>query len=258
MKAKITIMKARPAITDEEIRGHMNFDRLLELQKQPAVPRKFPNKYLLIAGLVVVVGIFSWIIVDRERSAHQEFIALPADKQQPSPVQNPVTNPDTVRISPPLNESKEGDSRKQKIDHAEQTQPVRQKKNESPNVTNEKEKIESEAIDDKPGDLVYIQAEPVNGYPNLYDYFNRELRYPEEAMKDSLQGEVIAVFTINNDGKPEKIVIENSLGPLFDKEVVRLITNMPPWKPATYNNKPRASKMSLPLTFQIKKITLQK
>ncbi|HEY0653411.1 MAG TPA: energy transducer TonB, partial [Chryseosolibacter sp.] len=104
---------------------------------------------------------------------------------------------------------------------------------------------------------VYVQASPVNGYPHLYAYFSRELKYPEEAKKDSIGGEVIAVFTISADGSPEKIVIEYSLGPAFDREVIRLITNMPPWSPATYNEKPVASKMSLPLTFQIKKITSQ-
>jgi hypothetical protein len=170
MKAKITIMKTRPEITDEEIRGHMDFYRLLELHKQSAVPPKFSNKYLVIVGLVVVVGVFSWIIVDRTHSAYKRFNTLPADEQQPASAENPVVNPDSEQVSPPLNESKEGDLRKQKNDHTE-PQPSRQEKVESRTVddgANEKEKIESAAIDEKPGDLVYIQAEPVNGYPNLY------------------------------------------------------------------------------------------
>jgi protein TonB len=101
---------------------------------------------------------------------------------------------------------------------------------------------------------VFIQAEPVAGYPALYEYFMRELKYPAEAVADSVQGVVSVMFTINAQGKPEKIQVEQSLSPALDREAMRVIANMPAWKPATYNQKPMPSRISLPLTFQIKKI----
>ena len=123
-----------------------------------------------------------------------------------------------------------------------------------------KEKIESEVpqIVDKANELslkvAFVQAEPVNGYPDLYAYFDRELKYPQEALKDSLQGVVTVIFTVSLQGEPEGIRIENSLCEPFDREVFRVLGNMPLWAPATYNGKPVESKVSLTLTFHYKKV----
>jgi TonB family protein len=99
---------------------------------------------------------------------------------------------------------------------------------------------------------MYRQAEPVDGYASLYEYFSSSLVYPVDAPSDSIQGVLTVTFTINAEGKPESISIHNSLGKAFEREAIRLIQEMPEWKPAQLNNKPVPSKMSLPLTFQIK------
>jgi periplasmic protein TonB len=264
MKLKIKIMKTRPEMTDDEIRAYMNFDRLLEMQKKASVHRNFfDTRYLLILLIGVGIGIFSWIkIVDTNDAPVQEPVAK-AEKKNDQVLHNnthiPIIDSTSKQTSSEVLTKDETpksqnsiQKQKQHTAHTDVEQPV-------PNDTLENNIHEVQSDREKPtATLIYVQAAPVHGYPNLYEYFNRELKYPQDAMKDSIQGEVIAVFTINAHGLAEKILIENSLGPLFDREVVRLIANMPPWKPATYNNKPVASKMSLPLTFQIKKIPSQK
>jgi TonB family protein len=100
----------------------------------------------------------------------------------------------------------------------------------------------------------YFQAEPLMGYSDLYEYFNANLVYPVEALKDSIQGVQTVSFVINTKGKPEQIEVIKSLGQPFEKECLRLIENMPEWKPATLNGKPVNSKISIPLTFQIQKL----
>ena len=103
-----------------------------------------------------------------------------------------------------------------------------------------------------------MQAEPADGYSALYAYFNSNLVYPSEALKDSIQGVETVSFVINTDGKPEKITIRQSLGEPFEKEARRLIENMPLWKPATLNGKAVPSQMSVPLTFQIQKVNVNR
>ncbi|MFM8912760.1 MAG: energy transducer TonB, partial [Flammeovirgaceae bacterium] len=97
----------------------------------------------------------------------------------------------------------------------------------------------------------YIGAEPVEGFPALYAYFDRELKYPLQALSDSIQGVESVAFIIDKSGKPGKIEIQQSLGAAFDHEVIRLLQNMPPWKPATLNGEPVMSKQSVPFTFKI-------
>ena len=73
-------------------------------------------------------------------------------------------------------------------------------------------------------------------------------------MKDSVQGIETVSFTIDQRGTPTLITITQSLGPLFDQEAIRVIREMPAWKPATLNGRPVASQLSVPLTFELKRI----
>lgn len=236
MKSKLKIMKAKPEITDDEIRAYMNFDTLLS-QTNQTIRLKKRNRILLgtLAGVVVITGI--WF-----------FLQL-KEKSQPSTATEQKSNSSTKII--PQNKIADSLSA-QPTENKNQDQPVKTLKKSVPDnqVERKKPSVKEDAPQHEP---VYILAEPVDGYPALYDYFSRALLYPAEAVKDSVHGVVTVVFSINTAGKPEKIYIENSLGPLFDREAIRVIENMPLWKPASYNNKPVTSKMSLPLTFQLKK-----
>ncbi len=120
-------------------------------------------------------------------------------------------------------------------------------------TTKKENKIASPKVETVVTTQQYLAAEPVDGYPSLYAYFDRELKYPFQSVKDSIQGIESVAFTIGIDGTPIKIEIQQSLGPNFDQEVKRLIESMPLWKPATMNEKPVVSKISVPFTFRVKK-----
>jgi TonB family protein len=94
----------------------------------------------------------------------------------------------------------------------------------------------------------------VQGYDHLYKYFTDNLRYPPEALKDSIQGVLTVSFTINSQGLPERISVTNSFGDAFEKEATRLIEGMPDWKPAMLDGAPVKSKITLPLTFRYRRI----
>lgn len=98
---------------------------------------------------------------------------------------------------------------------------------------------------------VYVPAEPVAGFPELYAYLEKELQYPAAEKSKGITGTVTVAFEINELGKPENLTILNSLGVEFDSAIVQLFENMPAWKPATLNGKPVSSKASLPLHFEI-------
>jgi TonB family protein len=258
MNKKIKIMKTKPEVTEEEIRSYMDFDRLLETHRQRPGSLKPPTQNIIwLISAVMLLGALTLVVIVRSDSentatvnqkSNDEIARSSKDSIKASIPEKPnapvAVDSVTLKQSPLLKSEGKRSTDKNK---------VTQKESELKDGTVQDTFAKSQAI--KP---VYVQAEPVDGYPNLYRYFSSELRYPQEAIKDSIRGEVIAVFSINMHGVPEKISIEQSLGPVFDQEVIRLITNMPAWKPATYNDKPVASKMSLPLTFQIKKITSQK
>lgn len=68
----------------------------------------------------------------------------------------------------------------------------------------------------------------------LRDLINNSINYPEEALKDSLEGKVYVSFTITKTGKVENPYIARGIHPLLDKEAIRVISLLPDWKPGAY------------------------
>lgn len=236
MKQKIKIMKHKPELSDDEIRSYMDFDGLIAKKKM--VEGNPVNFYWAkrVVPVVAITTIAVWFFF----------------YQDSAPTQQPITEsaqvrPDDLRDqeSPVvIYDASEEDKLLQK--NSETSNPVNkgQQKLKEPNKLKEIVPIEGE----------YIQAEPLEGYDALYTYFSSQLVYPEEALKDSVQGVQTISFLVNADGKPEDIQVKQSLGEPFEKEARRLIENMPAWKPATLKGKPVSSRVSLPLTFQIEKV----
>ena len=97
----------------------------------------------------------------------------------------------------------------------------------------------------------FEEAQPVQGYPALYEYFATQVEYPEAARADRVEGSVLIEFFINEQGEPDKIRILQGVREDIDQEAIRLIRTMPVWTPARVNGTPVATKHTMPLTFQL-------
>lgn len=251
MKYKLNIMKTKPEVSDEEILKLMDFDRLLEKHEKIVADKSKINQWrkITIVSLSILAVSIAWLShVENKRSlssesspeiqqpVEQETVQSTQEEKMDTPTESDISVIETPKQISPEKTSKAGKA-----------------------TSNLEEKIETET-DPSSEEIVtvpssqYIEASPVEGYPALYEYFSRELVYPEEGLRDSIQGVVTVSFIINQEGKPEKIKIEKSLGEAFDRETIKIINNMPAWKPAHLNNRPVPSKLSLPMTFQIQKI----
>ena len=244
MKQKIKIMEHKPELSDDEIRSYMDFDRLMAKRKLVNPPTRLNAVVKFVVPAVIIAGLTTWLlfISDSSQSKEAELPGGSMVKQQELPA---ATAPASIPEPSVQKDEVEAIDHKDKKDKSRplsssQDVPLKQE------TTNRKK---ASGIND-----VYTQAEPSDGYPTLYAYFNKALVYPKVAIKDSIQGIQTVSFDIDEDGKPQRIEIKQSLGEPFEKEAIRLIENMPPWKAATLNGKPVASRVSLPLTFQIQKI----
>lgn len=236
-------MNDKPQPSDEEIQRHMNFDRLLETRKIAitSVRKNVILKWTGSALIATVATVCFFYLRDKP-----EYSINARDKNQPDtdmstrPIQ-PILPPDSIEVT--------GHRAEKDLQRPPENVPDGPKAQ----VLSERDPHRKESVT-LPAESDYVQAEPVNGYQDLYSYFNSNIVYPPEALKDSVQGVQTISFIIGVDGKPRDLQILQSLGEPFEKECRRLIDNMPTWKPATLNGKPVASKVSLPLTFQIQKI----
>ncbi len=62
-----------------------------------------------------------------------------------------------------------------------------------------------------------------------------------------VKGQEVVQFLVNKDGSLSQFKIINSLGPECDKEVVRVLTEMPKWKPGKEKGKPVPVWYNLPI-----------
>lgn len=97
----------------------------------------------------------------------------------------------------------------------------------------------------------FIRASPVTGFPALYEYFRRELDYPQQMLEDSTEAVVMVQFDVTLRGDVENITVVDGGARPFEKEALRVIRRMPYWRPAYLNGKPVHSTSLLPISFKL-------
>ena len=91
----------------------------------------------------------------------------------------------------------------------------------------------------------------VGGISALMTFLNTNIKYPAEARENNIQGKVVATFSISTTGKIINPKIKESVHPLLDNEVLRVINLQPDWKPAIENGVAIESSFTLPVTFKL-------
>lgn len=99
------------------------------------------------------------------------------------------------------------------------------------------------------------QSEQIATYPGgesaMYHYLAQNVKYPEEAAKNDIQGRVTVRFTVKADGSLTDFAVVKSVDPALDKEAVRVISGMPRWNPATVGGKAVESTYTIPVAFKL-------
>lgn len=91
------------------------------------------------------------------------------------------------------------------------------------------------------------------GIQEIYKFLARNIKYPTEAMRDDVEGKVIVTFTVSDKGRIRNPQVIQSLGGGTDEEALRVVLNMPSWKPAKQNGRPVAMEYVLPIEFMLEK-----
>ncbi|MBD5305771.1 MAG: energy transducer TonB [Bacteroides sp.] len=74
------------------------------------------------------------------------------------------------------------------------------------------------------------------GGENAYNsYIKENLKYPDTAKSNGIEGVVNLQFTVHSDGSIGNIKIKRMVDPDLEAEAIRLIKQMPAWTPANDN-----------------------
>jgi TonB family protein len=100
-------------------------------------------------------------------------------------------------------------------------------------------------------DNLSYKPQPENGTMSYRNYLKKNLKYPEEARKNNIQGNVRIEFTVMPDGQLTGFNVKKGLGSGCDQEAIRLIKEGPAWKPAISKGKKVEKKITVFVPFKL-------
>ena len=99
---------------------------------------------------------------------------------------------------------------------------------------------------------VDVRPEFPGGDMAMFKYLMENITYPEDAVKDSIQGKVNVSFVVTANGSIDDIEVRKSISPSLDKEAIRVVKSMPKWKPGEKGGKKVSCQYMLPINFKLK------
>lgn len=102
-------------------------------------------------------------------------------------------------------------------------------------------------------DDVIVMPEFPGGVEALKQYLTDNIVCPTTVRKMDITGEVVVEFTVERAGQLSGINIIKGVCSELDEEALRVVRNMPRWKPGTKNGITTRVKMTLPINFKIYK-----
>jgi periplasmic protein TonB len=121
----------------------------------------------------------------------------------------------------------------------------------------DKDQSDKKVIEDKPDveihDFAGVAEQPE--YPGGYEAMNKfiidNIKYPNLAVENNIQGTVNITFVVEADGSITNFALKRSLGAGCDEEAERIVKIMPKWIPGKQNNKGVRVRVDMPVKFKI-------
>jgi TonB family protein len=125
--------------------------------------------------------------------------------------------------------------------------------NSSTGEQNDNEPLTEATTDDSDEIFEVVDVMPVFGNSEnaLNEYIVSHVKYPQDAKEKGIQGKVHVSFVVNQKGKVTDVQVVEPVNELLDAEAIRVISEMPDWKPGTQKGKAVKVKMVLPISFKL-------
>ncbi|RAI85016.1 energy transducer TonB [Algoriphagus yeomjeoni] len=98
---------------------------------------------------------------------------------------------------------------------------------------------------------VDVQPQPKGGMEGWNSYLSANLTYPTAAREKKIEGTVVVMFIVRDDGKIDSVEILRGIGGGCDEEVMRLVKESATWTPGKKDGEFVNVKMRLPVRFRL-------
>jgi hypothetical protein len=107
---------------------------------------------------------------------------------------------------------------------------------------------------DKVMDFVSVDTPPKfpGGMTAFYKFLGKEVKYPEEAKKNKVEGKVFLSFIVETDGSLSEITkVGTGIGYGTEEEAIRVLKLSPKWEPGKLDGKLVRVKYHMPMSFTL-------
>ena len=113
--------------------------------------------------------------------------------------------------------------------------------------------VDNAAGQEQPIKFTVVQKIPEfpGGWSAFMQWLTKNLKYPESAQKNKVQGTVVVSFIVNKDGSIASTKVSTSADPVLDAEALRVMKMMPKWKPGMDRNKVCRTMIAVPVVFKL-------
>ncbi len=225
----------------------------MELKKSPKVDLENKRNIFLMLGLVISLGIilvaFEWTTKPSQTSSLGSIQSQEVEEEI-----IPITRQEEIKPPPPPPPPK--------------VIEVLNIVDDDVDIEDELEIEDSEADDETIIDLppvnladeeeednthVFFIVEDMPEFPGgdlaLRKFIANSINYPVIAQENGIEGKVYVTFVVDKDGSVSDAKIVRGVDPSIDKEALRVVSNLPRWKPGKQRGKPVRVSYTVPINF---------
>ena len=105
--------------------------------------------------------------------------------------------------------------------------------------------------DPKVFDTVEQMPEYPGGMQAMIAFLQTNMKYPEDAAKQKVEGRVMVQFVVETDGSVTDVHVAKQVFPSLDAEAIRVVQAMPKWTPGKEKGNVVRVKYNLPIVFRM-------
>ncbi len=223
----------------------------MELKKNPKADLDKLRGTFMLGGLFVSLAIM-YVIINMKfydvsaselgqlvvQQVEEEIIPITQQNTPPPPPPPPPAAPEIIQV----------------VENEAQVAEVQMVNTEADAQTVVEEfQVKEEVVEEEIFTIVESMPEfPGGGQEALFKYLNSEMKYPQVAKENGIQGTVFVNFVVGNNGKIRDVKILRGVNKMLDDEAVRVVKAMPSWTPGKQRGKAVSVSYNLPIKFTLK------
>jgi protein TonB len=102
-------------------------------------------------------------------------------------------------------------------------------------------------------EFTFVEQDPQPPGGDLQSYFAKNIKYPQRAISQDVEGKVFVTFVVTSSGEVDDVKLLKGIGSGCDEEAIRVVKAMPKWTPGKNGGREVKVRMNIPIVFRLSK-----